>query len=151
MRVILAIAAMIGLDQLVKYWAVQVLQPVSSISMIDGVFSLTYLENRGAAFSILQNQVWPLALIGVVIVGIIFWAIHTKKVTEPLGKWGLYCIIGGALGNMIDRVLRGYVVDMFDFQLIHFPVFNVADILVCVGVGLFCLYVLFFSEKEEKE
>ncbi len=151
MGVILAIAAMIGMDQLVKLWAIQVLQPAGSIPVIDGVFSLTYLENRGAAFSLLENRVWLLALVGIAIVAAIAWMIRKEIITGKLAKWSLYCILGGAIGNLLDRIFRGYVVDLFDFQLIHFPVFNVADIFVCVGVGVFCLYTLLFSEKEGKK
>lgn len=151
MKVILAIAAMVGLDQLVKLWAVRVLQPIGSIPVLDGVFSLTYLENRGAAFSMLENRVWLLALVGIVIVAGIFWVIRKGWVSGTLAQWSLYSIAGGAIGNLLDRIFRGYVVDLFNFQLIHFPVFNVADIFVCVGVGLFCIYTLFFSEKDEKK
>ena len=151
MKVILAIAAMVGLDQLVKLWAVRVLQPIGSIPILDDVFSLTYLENRGAAFSMLENRVWLLALVGIVIVAGIFWVIRKGWVSGALAQWSLYSIVGGAIGNLLDRIFRGYVVDLFNFQLIHFPVFNVADIFVCVGVGLFCIYTLFFSEKDEKK
>lgn len=147
---IIAIIAMVGLDQLVKYWAFNFLQKISTIPLINGVFHLTYVENRGAAFSILQNKIWFFAIATVIILAIIVWAIKTEKVKTNLGRWSLYIIIGGALGNFIDRVIRGFVVDMFDFRLINFPVFNIADIFVCIGGLLFCIYVLFYHDKESK-
>lgn len=151
MLAILAILLMIGLDQLVKYWAVAVLKAAGTIPLIENVFHLTYVENRGAAFSLLQDKIWLFVVLTVVILACIAVAIHKGLVRTALGRWSLYIIAGGAVGNLIDRIARGFVVDLFDFRLIHFPVFNVADIFVCVGGALFVYYFLFQHDKAEKK
>ncbi len=149
MLVIIAIAAMIAVDQLVKYWAVSVLKEAGTIPLLDQVFQLTYVENRGAAFSMLRGKVWFFVVFTIVVVGIIIYLLRTGRIHGKMGRWSLYMVIGGAVGNLIDRIFRGYVVDLFDFTLIHFPVFNVADILVCVGGVLFCVYYIFLADGKK--
>lgn len=151
MLVVLLILAMVALDQLVKYWAVTVLAPVTTIPLIQNVFVLTYVENTGAAFSLLagKNQQWLLAAIAVVIVLGAVWLLKKGWVLTALGRISVYLVIAGAIGNLIDRVTRGFVVDLFSFELIHFPIFNVADIYVVAGVVLFLIYNLFFHDKAE--
>lgn len=151
MLVVLLILAMVALDQLVKYWAVTVLAPVTTIPLIQNVFALTYVENTGAAFSLLagKNQQWLLAAIAVVIVLGAVWLLKKGWVLTALGRISVYLVIAGAIGNLIDRVTRGFVVDLFSFELIHFPIFNVADIYVVAGVVLFLIYNLFFHDKAE--
>ncbi len=144
---ILFIICMIFLDQAVKYWALHVLQPAVTIPVIQNVFHLTYVENRGAAFSLLQNKIWLFVVLTVVILAAIVFAIRTNRIKTLFGKWSLYTIASGAVGNLLDRVMRGFVVDLFDFRLIHFPVFNVADILVCVGGVMFMVYVMLQHDK----
>ena len=153
MIAVIAIILMIVADQLVKYWAVTVLQamPDQTIPLIPSVFHLTYVENRGAAFSILQNKVWLFVLITVVILGAMAYVLRRGLLRTALGRWSVYVIAGGAIGNLLDRIFRHYVVDLFDFRLIHFPVFNVADICVCVGGVLFACYFLFQHDKAEKK
>lgn len=144
---IIAVIAMVVIDQVVKYWAFTDLQPKSTIPVIENIFHLTYVENRGAAFSILQNQIWLFVLLTICILAMIIIAIKRGKIRTALGRWGLYLVAGGAIGNLIDRVLRGFVVDLFDFRYIHFPVFNIADIFVCVGAVLFCVYIMVQHDK----
>ncbi len=138
-------------DQLLKYWASTGLRAVGSIPIWQGVFHLTYRENTGAAFSILTGQRWLLLLLTVVLLGGLLYALCTGWMKNAWGRMSLRLIIAGAIGNMIDRILLGYVVDLFDFCLIDFPVFNVADILLCVGVGMMCLYILVMEPKLEKQ
>lgn len=141
------ILLLIALDQAVKYWAVTVLQQVGIIPLISGVFQLQYIENRGVAFSMFQNQ--PIALMVVpiiVVIGMIVLLVR-KWARNRLGYLSLCLIISGAIGNLIDRFTRGFVVDMFDFVLIHFPVFNVADIFIVVGGFLFAYYFCFQHDK----
>ncbi len=138
-------------DQLVKYWASTSLQANGPIPLWEGVFHLTYQENTGAAFSILTGQRWLLLAVTVVLLGGLLWALFTGWMKNDWGRWSLRLIIAGAIGNMIDRFFLGYVVDLFDFCLIDFPVFNVADILLCVGVGMMCLYILVMEPKLEKQ
>ena len=151
---ICAILLMIAADQAVKYWAFTSLQPQNSIPIIENVFHLTYIENRGAAFSLFArfDSRWIFVALAVVITIAIFSVMRKDLIQTKLGCWSLVMVAAGALGNAIDRVIRGFVVDMFDFRLIHFPVFNVADIFICVGGVLFILYFMFqHKDKDEAE
>lgn len=151
---ICAILLMIAADQAVKYWAFTSLQPQNTIPIIENVFHLTYIENRGAAFSLFArfDSRWIFVALAVVITIAIFSVMRKDLIQTKLGCWSLVMVAAGALGNAIDRVIRGFVVDMFDFRLIHFPVFNVADIFICVGGVLFVLYFMFqHKDKDEAE
>ena len=132
-------AVLVALDQLVKFWAEHSLSQVDTIALIPGVFHLTYVQNFGAAFNTMNNQ----RLLLVVLLG---------KLRSPwmVVSWSL--ILAGGAGNLIDRLFRegGYVVDLFDFRLINFPVFNVADICVTVGMALFLIYFIFIERKEHR-
>ena len=142
---IAAILVMIVVDQVVKHWAFIVLQPQHTIPLIENVFHLTYIENRGAAFSMFAkfDSRWIFVALAAVITLAICYALSKKLMQTALGSWSLVLIAAGAVGNAVDRVARGFVVDMFDFRLIHFPVFNVADIFICVGGVLFVIYFMF--------
>ena len=142
---IAAILVMIVVDQAVKHWAFTVLQPQHTIPLIENVFHLTYIENRGAAFSMFAkfDSRWIFVALAAVITLAICYALSKKLMQTALGSWSLILIAAGAVGNAVDRVARGFVVDMFDFRLIHFPVFNVADIFICVGGVLFVIYFMF--------
>ena len=142
---IAAILVMIVVDQVVKHWAFTVLQPQHPIQLIENVFHLTYIENRGAAFSMFAkfDSRWIFVALAAVITLAICYALSKKLMQTALGSWSLVLIAAGAVGNAVDRVARGFVVDMFDFRLIHFPVFNVADIFICVGGVLFVIYFMF--------
>lgn len=137
-------------DQIVKYWAATDLQARGTIPLWEGVFHLTYCENTGAAFSMLSGQRWMLLAVTVVLLVGLLYVLHKNWMQNAFGRMSLRLIISGAIGNMIDRFLLGYVVDLFDFRLIDFPIFNVADILLCVGVGMMVLYILFMEPKIEK-
>lgn len=144
---------MIALDQAVKYWAFTSLQAQQTIPLIENVFHLTYVENRGAAFSMFAqfDSRWIFVTLAVVISVIIVVALCKGWMQNALGRWSLVLVAAGALGNAIDRVIHGFVVDLFDFRLIHFPVFNVADIFICVGGLLFVLYFLFFHKDDDNK
>lgn len=148
MLVIAAIVLMVAADQAVKLWAIQILKPVGTIPIWEGVFHLTYIENRGAAFSILQNQQWLFIISTAVILVIIGYLLYKKMIRTRMLRWALYMLMGGAIGNWIDRIFRSYVVDLFDFRLIHFPVFNIADIFVTIG-GILFVYILMRHETKE--
>lgn len=148
----LTVILLTALDQATKLWAVNSLQPISKVSIIDGVFNLRYVENTGAAFSMLQGKTAILIIIPIVACAAMVYILVSKKIKSKLGTWGIALILSGALGNLIDRVFRGAVVDMFDFELINFPVFNVADICVTVGAVFFFIYAIFFyDDKAEKK
>ncbi|WP_010167502.1 signal peptidase II [Candidatus Epulonipiscium viviparus] len=122
-------------DQLVKRWAVNTLQGAADIPIIQDVFHFAYVENRGAAFGMFQDRQWFFIIITIIVLGgiLFYWPRipHTKLGT--FYKISLTLIISGAIGNLIDRVFLGYVVDMFYFILIDFPVFNIADVCVVTG------------------
>ena len=141
------VAAIVAGDQLVKWWAVKALGPGGSWDVLPGIFSLTYAENQGAAFSILEGK--RLFFVGMTVVMILLMLLLLKK-GYILGLWGKIAaafVIGGALGNGIDRVLRGYVVDMFEVRFIRFAIFNVVDIFITVGGVMLVIYFLFLEGK----
>ena len=139
------------LDQLTNIWAIHSLKDQPPVIWIQGVFELLYLENRGAAFGLMQNQKW-LFLISVFLVlcvsGYFFYRMSPDRHYTPLRLIAVF-ISAGAIGNMIDRIARGYVVDFFYFSLIDFPVFNVADIYVTVSAVCFILLFLFYYKEED--
>ena len=150
---IIAALVMIVLDQVVKYWALTSLQAQHTIPLIGNVFHLTYVENRGAAFSLLAqfDSRWIFVALAVIITIVIFIVLRIDYIQTALGRWSLVLVAAGALGNAIDRVIHGFVVDLFDFRLIHFPVFNVADIFICVGGVLFVIYFMFQHKDKVPE
>lgn len=142
---------MIALDQVVKYWALTNLQAQQTIPLLENVFHLTYVENRGAAFSLFAqfDSRWIFVALAVIVSVAIVVVLYKHLIQTALGRWSLVLVAAGALGNAIDRVAHGFVVDLFDFRLIHFPVFNVADIFICVGGVLFVIYFLFQHKDED--
>lgn len=144
------IIAGVLLDWLSKRWALDALAAGSVVDIIPGFFDFQYLENRGAAFGLFQNNTAILAVISAVMalgLSVFFW--KNPKLPK-LAKIGLAMMIGGAIGNLIDRVVYGFVVDFIHVHLQnqwHFPTFNVADILVTLGTGLLLIYLLFLHEE----
>ena len=139
------IAALIVLDQFVKAYVVQNIALGEIKSWIPNLVSLTYLQNRGAAFSMLQDQQWFFALITFVVMGVAVWYLHKHIEDSWWLVTGLVLIIAGGLGNFIDRISQGFVVDMFHLDFINFAIFNVADSYLTVGVIVLVLAML----KEE--
>ena len=111
------------------------------------MLGLTHIHNTGAAFSMLSGARWFFVVLTTVFVVFALWVLYAKKITHPMGRWTLVLIVAGALGNLIDRALYGYVVDMFEVLFMHFAVFNVADIFVVVGGILFCIYYGFLHDR----
>ncbi len=140
---------LLAIDQLTKYFAVIKLKDKASWVIIDGVFELHYLENRGAAFGMLQNQKVFFVLIAVVILAMIVYVLYKIPYQKMYNKLhiSLVFIAGGAIGNLIDRIRYDYVVDFLYFSLINFPVFNVADIYVTLS-AIFLVILLLFVYKE---
>lgn len=141
---------LIGLDQWSKYVAVQQLFQAPPYSVLGNVLRFTYVENRGAAFGILQNQMWLFFIITLIVIVVLVRLLWKRMVTHPLTKIGVAMVIAGAIGNVIDRIFRGFVVDFIQVDLVqwfHFPIFNVADICVTVGVVLMILGILLFEEE----
>lgn len=132
-------AAIILLDQASKYWIVHGLGlPALGKIEISGIFDLSYVENRGASFGMLHGMRWILALISSGVALALAWWLG--RIKRPLAAAAVAFIIGGALGNLYDRLAYGYVVDFLDFSGLHFPwVFNVADAAINVGIALLLL------------
>ena len=144
-------AGIVALDQLVKFLVRTKLPLYHTIEMLPGLLNLTYVQNTGAAFSLFEENTLILALFSLVIsIGIIMFMVK-RPMPHRFGRFTMALVLGGAVGNLIDRFFLGYVVDMFAFGFIDFPVFNVADIsLVCGGI-LLCVYVMFFMEKDKAD
>ena len=148
----IAILALIGLDWLTKYWIQTSMALNDTIPVIDGIFHITYIHNYGAAFSILQGkQSFLLIVTGIAMTAILAYMVigQIKKKAAPMELWSLALILAGGIGNFIDRVRFGYVVDFFDFRI--WPIFNVADIAVCCGCGLLVFYVLIWEPRMQKK
>lgn len=147
---IIAVVLGVALDQYTKYLATAHLQE-SPITLIEGVFQLRYLENRGAAFGLLQNQqafFLIVSAITLILLTIIYIRLPHDKRYIPL-RICMISIVAGAIGNMIDRARLQYVIDFFYFELIDFPIFNVADIFASVATfGLIFLFLFYYKEKD---
>lgn len=139
-----AIALSLIADRFSKQWALKVLpeKPGQTVPLWDQVFHLTYVENRGAAFGMMQGQHLFFYLITAALTLYLLFVLFVRKPQSPACGVGMALVLGGAWGNCYDRVMYGFVVDMLDFRLIHFPVFNLADTAICVGVGLWLLFYL---------
>ena len=148
-------AAAVVLDQVTKAMTVAYIPLYSRVPFWDGLFHFTYLQNTGAAFSSFQGQQWLFALIFAVFTLLLVVELRKNSMGfRPLERWCIVAIWAGGLGNMIDRVRLGYVVDMIEVEFIRFPVFNVADCFITCGcVLLIALLVLFNREfwKDEKK
>ncbi|HFH9837651.1 TPA: signal peptidase II [Streptococcus suis] len=141
----LLVVVLISLDQLVKYWTVNNVELGTVRDFIPGFMSLSYLRNYGAAWSILQNQQWFFTLVTLVVVAGLVWYYIKNIEGNLLTLASLSLVLAGALGNFIDRVRLGYVVDMFHLDLFSFPVFNVADI--CLTIGVAILFICIMKEE----
>lgn len=140
------VIGIIVLDQIIKVLIRNTMYIGESLPVIKEVFHITYVQNRGGAFSILSGQGLILTVVPLAAIIFAIWYME-KHLSE---HWSLFLslslIIGGGIGNLIDRILLGFVTDMIDFWF--FPVFNIADIAVCVGAGFLILYTLIFSEDD---
>lgn len=144
--VVIALGVLI-LDRVSKWLTVQYVKPIGSYPVIKDVFHFTYVENRGAAWGIMQNGRWIfVGVTAVVCVAIVVFLIREKSMA-PLLRVSLSVILGGAIGNLIDRVLYGYVVDMIHVKFIDYPVFNIADSATVVGTILLAWYIIFMTGK----
>lgn len=145
------IIALIAFDQITKYLAVYMLKDKPAFKIIDGVLELNYLENKGAAFGMLQNQGGFFIFVAVIVLGVIAYVLYktpnAKKYT--LLHVLLSLIAAGAVGNMIDRIRLDYVVDFIYIILINFPIFNVADIYVTISTIALVILLLFVYKEND--
>ncbi|MBP3378571.1 MAG: signal peptidase II [Clostridia bacterium] len=148
---IVVVVLSVVLDQLSKYLAVTYLTQIDTFPVIENVLHFTYVENRGAAFGMLSGHRWVFMVAS--IVGIIALAVWLA-VSKTKNRWmqcAIALVIGGGIGNMIDRVRLEYVIDFIDCRFIDFYVFNIADSCVCVGCGMVLLAVIIDEVKEHKQ
>lgn len=144
------IAIGIILDQLTKWLSVEFLSKVDTVPIIKSVIHLTYVENRGAAFGMFADNRWVFMISStVMIIGLSLY-LYLGHAENKLYEISIAMIISGGIGNMIDRLALGYVVDFIDFRLINFAVFNGADSFVCVGAGLLMLALILDIINERK-
>ena len=137
-------------DRVTKAWAAGALRSEhgGSLPLIDGVFYFTYCENRGAAFSMMWGQTWLLVgMTSLICIAGIYLLFFGRRRLPVFPSVCIAMAVGGALGNLYDRALLGYVIDMLDFRLINFAVFNVADSFICVGIILLGVWWIFYAEK----
>lgn len=139
-----------GVDQLIKYLVVVNLKPISSVAVIPGLFSLTYVENRGAAFGMLSNARWIFILFTIIIIVLMIFALFKYRVKSKLFNIAVILIVGGGIGNLIDRIFYGFVVDYLSVSFFP-PVCNFADYCITVGAALMVIYLLFFSSWFNKD
>lgn len=149
---IIAFASIIilaAVDQLLKAAVVAYLQPVGTITVIPGLLEWKYTENRGAAFGILADQRWIFMLLTICVVAAAVFFLLFKRCQSKLLIIALILLISGGVGNLIDRIVLGYVIDYIFVTFFPF-IFNFADCCVCIGAVLFILYILFFEEKNRQ-
>lgn len=148
---ILISLAVVALDQISKLLVLQFIDLGEIVPCIKGVFHLTYINNDGAAFGILQNHRWVFMVISVLAIAAIYFYIAKEKPKSFWVRTSLAFIAGGGIGNMIDRIFRGTVIDFIDFDFVKFYVFNIADAFVTVGCAVLVCYMLFVELPKDSK
>lgn len=147
---ILIIAASIGVDQLIKYLITANFELGQTKSLIPNILSLTHIRNSGAAWSIMEGKTWFLVGLPIIVMAAALVFMYKKRGGSKLMLSSLALIIGGGIGNLIDRIRLHEVVDYLKTDFINFPIFNFADICVVCGAVMFCVYMVFFDESDKK-
>jgi len=144
-------ALVVLLDQFIKQWVVRMLAEKEAMDLIPGLIGLIHIHNPGAAFNLFEGQRWILA--GISLIASIVLVFVLLRYTEGFwGTLGLSAVLGGAVGNLVDRVFHGYVIDMFRFEFImDFAIFNVADVFITMGFATFCIHFIVSSVKAAKK
>ena len=132
-------------DQAVKYGIVSFMEMGESIPVLPGIFHITYIENPGAAFGMFANQRMIFILAALLVIVAVCAAYRRLMDESRTVRWGVALLLGGAVGNLIDRVRTGRVIDFLDFRI--WPVFNIADVGICIGVALLIYTIAFEREK----
>ena len=151
----LMVAGIVAADQVTKFLTVQNIQLYERIGAIPGLFRLTYTRNTGAAWSSFEGMIWLFALVFAVFAVFLVWELLKKRMGfTTFEHWCLAAVFGGGLGNMIDRLRLGYVVDMIELQFMEFPIFNVADCFITCGCIALIVSLIFFNKsfwKDDKQ
>ena len=144
--------AVVALDQLTKYLTVSNILLGHDAPAIEGLFHFTYVHNYGAAFSSFSGARWFFVALFLVFLGLVIWEFAQKKMPfTTLERWCIVSILAGGLGNVIDRVRLGYVIDMIEVDFMEFAIFNVADCFITCGCILLMVSLVFFNKKFWKE
>ena len=145
----------VALDQWTKVLTLSNIALYEKVPFLDGLFHFTYVQNTGAAFSSFEGAMWLFALVFALFTALVIYDLVKKAMPfTVLERWCIAAVYGGGLGNMIDRLRLGYVVDMIEVEFIRFPVFNVADCFITCGCVLLLVHLIFFNKdfwKEEKK
>ncbi|MBR5265781.1 MAG: signal peptidase II [Clostridia bacterium] len=142
--------AFLACDMWVKNWTLTVLKEVGSMEVLPKLLALTYAENKGAAFSMLSGARWFFVIAALAFVVALIVMYKKNHFVNWWSKLGAVMVAAGAIGNAIDRMRYGFVVDMFEFLFVKFAIFNVADVFITIGAVIFCLYI-FVSEMDEQK
>lgn len=148
----LMVLGIVGADQWTKLLTVENIPLHGVRSGIDGIFHLTYTQNTGGAWSSFEGMIWLFALVFLIFTVLIVWEFKTKRLgLTNLERWLVAAVFAGGLGNMIDRIRLGYVVDMIELEFMDFPVFNVADCFITCGCVLLMIHLVFFNKEIWKD
>ena len=151
----LFVFGIVAADQFTKYLTVLNIPLHGHVDVFPGAFGLTYVRNTGAAWSSFEGMIWLFVLIFVIFTVAIIWEFSTKRMGfTKLERWCIVAIYGGGMGNIIDRIRLGYVVDMIETEFMNFPIFNVADCFITCGCILLLVHLFLFNKefwKEEKK
>ncbi len=150
LAIIIAVFAVIA-DQISKYFVVETIELYETVPFINGFMSFYHTRNTGAAFSMFSDSRWVFMVMSFVSMIVIAWLLVKEYKRHKLMTISLAMVLGGGIGNMIDRIRLGYVVDFFKTDFMRFAIFNVADCFVSVGAVLLAVYVIFFEAKVEAE
>ncbi|MDF2566626.1 MAG: lipoprotein signal peptidase [Oscillospiraceae bacterium] len=146
-----SIIALAGIDQYLKFLAVQNLSNQATVPLIKNVLHLTYLENEGAAFGSMKGQQWILIGVTLAVIAVAIFFILNRKIKNNFLLFSISIVIAGGIGNLIDRIFRHYVIDYIDVRFPHFAVFNFADCCVVVGTILILFYLLVLEPRANKK
>lgn len=152
---IIIISLIVIFDQIIKIFIQNYFENTTDnyASFIPGFMRLTYVQNTGMAFSFMSGMTWFLAVFSAVMAGVVIYILfkYSPKFNSKLFDLALCFLAGGAIGNLIDRVFRGYVIDMMDFEFVDFAIFNVADCFVTFGAVFLAIFVIWFWDKTSKD
>ena len=152
---LLLAGGIVAADQLTKLWVLRDIPLYGNVPVIPGVFSLTYIQNRGAAWGSFQGMIWLFAIIFALFTIGVIWEFSKKRMPfKTFDRWCIAAIWAGGLGNMIDRIRMGFVVDMIKTDFMDFPIFNVADCFITCGCIALIVSLVFFNKdfwKDEKK
>ena len=147
--VIILSALIVIIDQVIKYFIYSNLSPDGRVTIIDGLLSFVYSENKGAAFGIFQNATLIFAVITIALIAVFLFLLITKRFSGKLFTASIILIIGGGIGNLWDRLFRGFVIDYISFSFFP-PICNFADYCITIGAALFILSIILLPESKEK-